>query len=176
MTIFWVSGLTSLLGPAEYRSALTRRAGHGSSEDGPLQKWGENGPVRETIYNLFLFVEDGIITGLGVTSRESGGSDTEKLALLQRNARDDIGTVRRFPIPSRFKVRGVADGKERIVSGLLTYERYRKLVEASEHLDVFEELFKAIGAPPDPLLCITPVVDGVPRVDGVVGFGIGPLT
>lgn len=132
--------------------------------------------MRETVYNLFLFVEDGIITGLGVTSHEVGGSDTEKVALLQRNVRDDLATVRRFPVPSRFKVKGVAGGRERIVSGLLTFERYRQLAEANDHLDVFEELFNAIGAPPDPLMCITPVVDGAPRVDGVANFGIGPLT
>jgi hypothetical protein len=131
--------------------------------------------VRETVYNLYVILEEEFICALGVTPHVRSGPDGEKLRFLQENVRSDYEAARTFPVPARYETAVMGSDKTK-VAGTITFEKYLRLSSDGQQLDIFEELFRSIGAPPDPLVCITPVVDGVPRVDGVVGFGIGPLT
>jgi len=132
--------------------------------------------VQETVYNLFVIVDGGFVRSLGVASHVCSGSDGAKLALLQERVGSDFRSARTFPVPARYKTATTDAERRKVVSGTITFERYMTLSSDGNQLDIFEEVFRAIGAPPDPLVCITPVVDGVPRADGVASFGIGPLT
>jgi hypothetical protein len=133
--------------------------------------------VRETIYNLFLVIEhDGLVRSLGVVGHECGGGDEGKYRLLQGAVEEDIPAARIFPVPKRF-VTFVEGGRElESVEGSISFAHYETLLRDGAHLDLFEELLEVVDAPPDPLVCITPVVDGVPVIDGVTRFGAGPLT
>lgn len=131
--------------------------------------------MRETIYNLFLFIQEDLIKELGVVAHDADGADAEKLRQLQAAASADHHQARRYPVPDRFHVVVTLDGVERHIPGRLSYPGYLQLAAVGRHLELFESLFEDVGAPPDPLTCITPIVDGEPRIEAVEAYGIGPL-
>jgi hypothetical protein len=119
--------------------------------------------VKEKVFNLFLFVDDDIIVGLGARCHHAEGSDREKIAFLQRQMRHDLAQADRFPMPKRYQL-VFPDG--RTGTGV-QYQTYQKLAMLQRHLDLFEEVFTHFGASDSPLMCITPIVDGRPRVECV---------
>lgn len=132
--------------------------------------------VRETVYNLFVLIsDDGLVRSLGVVAHELGGSDEAKFRALQAAVAGDIPGARVFPVPERFQVVNGAGTDRAATEGTITMEFYRTLILDGRNFDLFEELLEAIGAPPDPLVCITPVFHGEPVIDGVTRFGAGPL-
>jgi hypothetical protein len=58
--------------------------------------------MKEKVLNLFLFVEDDIIVGLGARCHHAEGSDREKIAFLQRQVKHDLAQADRFPMPTRY--------------------------------------------------------------------------
>lgn len=133
--------------------------------------------MRETVYNLFVLIsDDGLVRSLGAVAHEFGGSDEAKLRMLQAAVEEDIPAARVFFVPTRFVAvvgrRGAVDS----IEGAISFESYTAWLCDESHFDLFEELLEAIGAPPDPLVCITPVFHGEPVIDGVTRFGVGPLT
>ena len=118
--------------------------------------------MTERIFNLYLFIQSGltpsgIIRELGVWVHERSGTDSDKIAFLQTQAAADLAEAQRFPVPAQYVL--VAINSAETQAGL-DYRGYEKLVQGGRHLEVFEEVFQAIHAPADPLICITPVVDG----------------
>lgn len=133
--------------------------------------------MQETVYNLFLVIEhEGFIRSLGVVGHECGGGDEGKYRLLQGAVEADIPAARTLPVPGRFVTLIERGSEVASIEGAIGFAHYGSLLRDGAHLDLFEELLRAVGAPPDPLVCITPVVDGVPVIDGVTRFGTGPLT
>jgi hypothetical protein len=119
--------------------------------------------VKEKVFNVFLFVEDAIIIGLGARCHHADGSDREKIAFLQRQVKHDLAQAERFPIPTRYRL-VFSDG--RIGTGS-QYQCYLQLALLQRHLELFEEVFIHYQAPDSPLMCITPIVGGKPRADAV---------
>ena len=133
--------------------------------------------MRETVYNLFVLIsDDGLVRSLGAVAHELGGSDESKLRTLQATVEEDIPAAQMFPVPTRFVTVVDRGGAINSIEGAISFAHYGTLLRDGAHLDLFEELLRAVDAPPDPLVCITPVVDGVPVIDGVTRFGAGPLT
>jgi len=119
--------------------------------------------MKEQVFNLFLFVNDGLIRELGISIHEVNGSDATKLKHLQRNVNGDFPRARRFAVPRRY---AAATGNGVIEAGVLTHNLFNEMALVGRQVAVFEEMFTAVGAPRDPLTCITPVVDGViPKID-----------
>lgn len=119
--------------------------------------------MREKVFNLFLFIEDEIIVGLGARCHQTEGSDGEKIAFLQRQVKHDLPAAQRFSMPTRYQL-VFPDG--RTGTGI-QYQSYQQLARLQRHLDLFEEVFTHFGASENPLMCITPVVDGKPRIEAV---------
>lgn len=118
--------------------------------------------MTERIFNLYLFIQSrpassGIIQELGAMVHEHSGTDAEKIAFLQSQAKADLTEAQRFAVPERYVL--VTANSEATQSGL-DYRGYERLVQGGRHLELFEEIFKAMNAPADPVICITPVVDG----------------
>lgn len=133
--------------------------------------------MRETVYNLFVLIsDDGLVRSLGAVTHELGGSDESKLRTLQAAVEEDIPAARVFSVPTRFVAvlerRGAVDS----IEGAISFDSYAERFRDGSHFDLFEELLEAVDAPPDPLVCITPVFRGEPVIDGVTRFGVGPLT
>lgn len=119
--------------------------------------------MKEKVFNLFLFIENDIIVGLGARCHQADGSDREKLAFLQRQVKHDVKAAERFPVPKRYQL-VFPDG--RTGTGI-QYQSYQQLAQMQRHLDLFEEIFTHHGASENPLMCITPIVGDEPRIDAV---------
>lgn len=123
--------------------------------------------MTEMCFNLFVYANgpNEIFTQVGVAARHLSGTDAAKLRHLQLSVADDFATARRFPVPDGFGLE-LAGGEK--LRGTLTWDAFRTLWSRNLHLLVFEPAFKELAAPQNPLVVLTAVVDGKPRVDGVV--------
>ena len=136
-----------------------------SSQRRSAQANESKGQASEKIFNLFLFVDGELITKLGGVCHEKSGSDRDKLSFLQANVNDDLPNAIDFSVPGRYQLAtssGLKPG--------LRYEGYMRLAELGKRLEVFEEIFAHFNGPPDPLSCITPIVDGKPKIEAVTRF------
>ena len=122
--------------------------------------------MKEKTFNLFLFVENEIIVGLGASCHESDGSDGEKLSFLQRQVKYDLPGAFRFPMPKHYHL-VFPDG----TTGTgIQYQNYQQLAVLQRRLDLFEEVFPHFGASDSPLMCITPVLNGKAKIEAVTHF------
>jgi hypothetical protein len=119
--------------------------------------------MTEKIFNLFVFVSGDCIRELGVVVHEGGGEDSEKLAFLRNRAKTDASLATKYSIPQRYTVKDI-DGT--FLPGL-NYLMFQRLTNSGRVLEVFDEVLTEQRATQSPLICITPVVDGVPRIGGV---------
>ena len=132
--------------------------------------------MRETVYNLFVLIsDDGLVRSLGAVAHELGGSDESKLRTLQAAVEADLPGAQVFLVPARFVTMVERGSGMESVEGAISFAHYGTLLRDGTHLDLFEDLLRRIDAPPDPLVCITPVFHGEPVIDGVTRFGAGPL-
>lgn len=124
---------------------------------------------KERCYNLFLFVtgSDRMIRELGAAAHELEGADADLLRTLQGLVRADVAYATRRPVPPRYQT--LAGGVA--VPGVMPFDAYALLFEQGRNLEPFEDLFRELGGvPANPLVCVTPVVDGKPVVEAVVRF------
>jgi hypothetical protein len=136
------------------------------SQRRPAQVDDAGGQANEKIFNLFLFIEGDLVTKLGCRCHEMGGSDRDKLAFLQASVNSDLVEASEFPVPDRYLL--VAQGGTRSVG--LRYDGYMQLSTLGRHLEVFEEVFSHFDGPSNPLTCITPIVDGKPKIEAISRF------
>jgi hypothetical protein len=115
--------------------------------------------VAETVYNLFIYVNNHMIDEVGFVLHHLEGADEDKLSILKANVDPDYKTA------DRYKVRGG-----------LAWAKYHAMERTGRHLELFEQLFQDVGAPADPLFALTAIVDGSPRIDLVTGPGAIDLT
>ncbi len=129
--------------------------------------------MKEYIVNLFLFIDTTCMPGaqvlrqIGASWHEREGTDAEKLAYLQSCVEADFPSSKRYLLP---KWCVLVDLSGRAVKGLLTYPTFQKLREVGRQMEVLEDaVFQHCPhAPRQPLMCITPVVDGKVRVEGQI--------
>lgn len=114
----------------------------------------------EPVYNLFLFVANGVIVELGASVHALEGCDADKLKQLQDLVGEDHLRCHRYPVPDQFamSVNGA------IVFGRFRYASWRQLPLDKQVL-LLEQMFEELRAPRNPLMVITPIVDGTPRVE-----------
>lgn len=120
----------------------------------------------ERIFNLFVFVEHGLISTYGAVCHKINGTEYYKFAYLQSRVEADVLESRRFPI--RKSLRHLDSATGILHEGAVSPEWFYRLASWGSHLPIFEEAFVAMNAPSDPLFCITPVVDGIVTVDSAV--------
>lgn len=112
----------------------------------------------ERCFNLFVFVEDGIIYELGAYFHNIAGIGILKMAALQERMYEDLKRATRHSVPSRYVFVDPVNGTRSV--GALSYETFRSLSAEGVHLELFEEVLAALGAGDRPMLCITPVEGG----------------
>lgn len=117
--------------------------------------------MSETVANLFLYVEDEVIKSLGAVAHDFDGDDDQAKIFLQSRAGVDASRAARYPLP-------VADIKSCLgvdaVQGL-SFEVYSYLARMGKAIWFFEGPLQDLKAPERPLVCITPIVNGKPRID-----------
>jgi hypothetical protein len=61
----------------------------------------ERTALKETAYNLFVYVEKSLVKTLGIAIHELDGSDAEKVSTLQTLVNQDYKTARRITVKSK---------------------------------------------------------------------------
>ena len=104
--------------------------------------------MTETIYNVYIFGDKEKAHSIGLREYSASGTDDELMRLLKNKAEVDHVSAQRFPIGQQ-----------------MTWMEFR----LAQRLDAIEVPFKPIwntieGA----VICITPVIEGVPKFDETV--------
>jgi hypothetical protein len=102
----------------------------------------------ERIFNIFIYFEGGVAQNYGIRHHQHDGSDTEKLTFLQTAVINDFPIARRFPLPRSF-----------------TQAEWTAQQRLGTDIGIFEEGFAHFHASQEPIMGITSIVDGCPRVD-----------
>jgi hypothetical protein len=104
--------------------------------------------MNETILNIYLVINDGLVTEFRVMAYEMEGGDDRKIDFLKSKAKEDFVKAYKFDAP--------IDNKGKFMS----YNRFHKLEKRGMHFELFEEIFSSFKVAEHPLICVTPVVDG----------------
>lgn len=102
----------------------------------------------ERIFNIFIYFEGGIAQNYGIRHHRHDGSDTEKLTFLQTAVETDFLIARCFHLPRSF-----------------TRAEWMAQQRLGMDIGLFEEGFAHFRAGQEPIMAITSIVDGSPRVD-----------
>ncbi len=107
--------------------------------------------MNETILNIFLEIENGFVVGFKARSYLSDDGDQQKIDLLKEKAKVDFTNSFHFDAPMN------KHGE------YMKYSSFAKLESRGMHFQLFEEMFAKFDVPENPLVCVTPVVDGEVR-------------
>ncbi|MCF8242365.1 MAG: hypothetical protein K9J16_13355 [Melioribacteraceae bacterium] len=104
--------------------------------------------MNEKILNIYLVINDGIVTAFRAKSYEMDGDDYDKIEFLKSRAVHDFENTFQFEAPTN------KHGK------FMQYKKFARLEQQGMHFQLFEEIFTKFRVPENPLICVTPVVDG----------------
>lgn len=104
--------------------------------------------MEETILNIYLIIDKGKVIEFKAKAYKMEGFDDEKIQFLKENARKDFNSSYVFEAPSNKR------------GEFMAYNKFAKLEEQGMHYELFEEIFSNFSVPENPLICVTPVVDG----------------
>lgn len=105
-------------------------------------------PLSETILNIYLIIENDYVVAFKAKAYESDEGDQEKIDLLKKRAREDFNSAYHFDAPTN------KDDE------FMPYKSFAKLEKRGMHFSLFEEIFEKFDVPENPLVCVTPIVDG----------------
>ncbi|MEY9104646.1 hypothetical protein ABH994_005557 [Bradyrhizobium yuanmingense] len=106
----------------------------------------------ERVFNIFMYFVEGRATEYGVRHHRLGGSEKEKGDFLLSRVEQDHSIARRFRLSRSF-----------------TPEEWLAVHRYGQALEYFEEAFVLFRASAAPVYCITPIVDGAPKIDKQIG-------
>jgi hypothetical protein len=104
--------------------------------------------MNEIILNIYLIINNGLVEEFRVASYEMEGGDDRKIEFLKTHAKEDYSKAIIFDAPS--------DEYGKFIS----YNKFHKLEKRGMHFQLFEDIFHKFGVAENPLVCVTPVVDG----------------
>lgn len=104
--------------------------------------------MNEIILNIYLIINNDMITEFRAYGYEREGGDDNKIKFLKSHVKEDFEKSYRFDAPID------KNGK------FMSYKKFHKLEKRGMHFQLFEEIFERFGVPENPLICVTPVVDG----------------
>lgn len=104
--------------------------------------------MKEVILNIYVVIEKDKVTEFRAKEYDRSGSDDEKIAFLKSIAREDFETAEVFNAPV-----------DR-AGNFMPYKRFAKFEKQGSHFQLFESIFTTYDIPENPLICVTPVMDG----------------
>lgn len=104
--------------------------------------------MNEIILNIYLVIENGLVTSFRAKSYKIEGEDSYKINYLKENAAEDFQSTYVFDSPINKK------------GEFMSYKKFSKLEKQGMQYQLFEEIFEKFKVPQNPLICVTPVVDG----------------
>ncbi len=104
--------------------------------------------MNEIILNIYLIINDGKVVEFRAIAYEYEGGDDNKIKYLKSRVEEDYHKAYRFDAP-RDKH-----------GNFMPYRKFARLEERGRQFELFEEIFSRFDVPQNPLICVTPVVDG----------------
>ncbi len=104
--------------------------------------------MNEVILNIYLIINEGYVIEFRAIAYEMEGGDDNKIKFLKSKAVEDYQKSYRFNAPTNKR------GK------FMKYPKFSKLESQGMQYQLFEEIFENFNVPQNPLICVTPVVDG----------------
>jgi hypothetical protein len=104
--------------------------------------------MKEIILNIYLVIKNGLVEEFRAIGYEREGGDDRKIEFLKSRAKKDFEKAYKFDAPTDKKGR------------FMTYNRFHKFEKRGMHFQLFEEIFSNFDVAENPLICVTPVVDG----------------
>lgn len=104
--------------------------------------------MNEIILNIYLIINNNLVEAFKVVSYEMEGGDDRKIEFLKSRAKEDFSKAVVFDSP--------IDNKGKFMS----FDRFYKLEKRGMHFQLFEDIFQKFSVAENPLICVTPVVDG----------------
>lgn len=104
--------------------------------------------MPETILNIYLIINNGNVEAFKAKGYEQDGTDDAKIAFLKERAINDYNNAYHFDAPVNKR------------GAFMPYNQFAKLEKQGMHYQLFETIFNKFEVPENPLICVTPVVDG----------------
>lgn len=104
--------------------------------------------MNEIILNIYLVIVNDYVVEFRAKAYEIEGGDDNKIRFLKSRAEEDFNSAYKFDAP--------VDNK----GNFMKYSRFAKLERRGMQFQLFEEIFSKFDIPENPLICVTPVVDG----------------
>lgn len=104
--------------------------------------------MNEVILNIYLVINDGFVEEFRAVAYEMEGGDDNKIKYLKSKAAQDFSNSYHFDAPSDKAGR------------FMKYNKFARLEQKGRQFELFEEIFSNFSVPENPLICVTPVVDG----------------
>ena len=110
--------------------------------------------MTENAFSIFLYISDNHIHEIGYLCYPITEDETSLCIKMRSNVAVDHTVAQRFPL----KVK-------------LPFDDFNASTRVGTHLQWFEQIFELENARPDPLVLITNIVDGAPRIDMLTDNG-----
>lgn len=104
--------------------------------------------MLEIILNIYLIINNGYVVAFRAKGYEMEGGDNNKIDFLKKHAREDFDSAYHFDAPTNKK------------GEFMKYNKFSRLEKQGMQFQLFEEIFQNFKLPENPLVCVTPVVDG----------------
>ncbi len=104
--------------------------------------------MNEVILNIYLIINNGHVVEFKAIGYEREGGDDNKIKFLKSKVEDDFDKAYHFEAPSDRN------------GNFMAYDKFAKLEKRGRHFELFENIFLKFNVPENPLICVTPVVDG----------------
>jgi hypothetical protein len=104
--------------------------------------------MNEVILNIYLIINDGNVVEFRAVAYEKDGGDDRKIEFLKSKAVEDYEKAYRFNAPTNK------------FGNSMPYKKFAKLENRGRQFELFEEIFTKFNVPENPLICVTPVLDG----------------
>lgn len=105
--------------------------------------------MQETILNIYLIIENGFIISYRAISYSIEGTDDKKISFLKSRAKENFNSAEEFDAPQNKK------------QLFMPYSKFSRLESQGMQFQLFENIFNKYQVPQNPLICVTPVVDGI---------------
>lgn len=119
--------------------------------------------MKETIFNLFYYSNNYIITEVGVVAHSADGNDEMKQDFLKKNVKTDFLVAKKYTLPSKFQI----SIKDKTLNGI-DFETYSNLSAKGFGLSIFEDILNTFNASENPMVMITPVKDNNIHIEGEI--------
>jgi hypothetical protein len=104
--------------------------------------------MNEIILNIYLVINNNFVEEFRAIAYEREGGDDSKIYFLKSRAEADYEASYRFEAPTDRQ------------GNFMNYKRFSKFERQGKQYQLFEEIFAKFNVPENPLICVTPVVDG----------------